>query len=66
MAYDVAGLRWDSLGRARGALGLLTWATRYARTRGGQNADFTYPETEKQQVSDHSRGPGWAPCKTVG
>jgi len=46
--------------------GALTWATRYARTRGGQNADFMQRGMEKLQVRGHEDGRLWAFCKTVG
>jgi hypothetical protein len=59
------GTPLDSIGRVLGAFGALTWAIRYARTRGGQNADFTRPAMEKQQVSGHIEGKQWAPCKTA-
>jgi hypothetical protein len=36
-----SGIPLDSLGRVPGTLGALTWATWYARTRGGQNVDLT-------------------------
>ena len=61
-----SGTPLDSLGRVVCGLGALTWATRYARTRGGQNAVFTRREMGKPQVSVHSDGQEWAPCKTVG
>ncbi len=56
----------ESVGQVLRGLGALTWATRYARTRGGQNADFMRREMENRQVSGHSDGSGWAGCKTVG
>jgi hypothetical protein len=37
----------DSIGLALGAFDALTWATRYARTRAGQSADFTRRGMEK-------------------
>jgi hypothetical protein len=37
----LSGTPLDFLGRAPGTLGALTWATWYARTRGGQNAVLT-------------------------
>jgi hypothetical protein len=36
------------------------------RTPHGQNAAFTRRGMENPQVSGHSDGQGWAPCKTVG
>ena len=61
-----SGTLLDTLGRVPGNLGVLTWATRYARTRGGQKAVFTRREMEKPQVSGYSDGQGSAHCKTVG
>jgi len=60
------GTLLDSLGRAPAALGALTWATQYARTRGGQNAELTWEGMEKRQVSGYSDGQESAHCKTVG
>jgi hypothetical protein len=61
-----SGTPLDSIRRVPGTLDALTWATRYARTRGGQIAGFTRREMKKWQVSGHSDGLGWAHCKTVG
>ncbi len=61
-----SGTPLDSAGQVLDALGALTWATRYARTRGGQIADLTRRGMENAQVSGHSDGQEWAPCKTVG
>ena len=38
------GTQLDSLGQVLRIFDALTWATRYARTRGGQNVDFTRRE----------------------
>jgi hypothetical protein len=56
----------DSLGLVLGGFDVLTWATRYARTRGGQNAVFTQRGMEYPQAGGHSDGLGGAHCKTVG
>ena len=61
-----SGTLLDFLGRAPGTLGALTWATRYARTRGGQNSVFTQRGMVNVQVSRYSDGLGSAFCKTVG
>ncbi len=60
------GTPLDFLGRADGTLGALTWATRYARTRGGQNPVFTQRRMVNAQVSGYSDGLGSTFCKTVG
>jgi hypothetical protein len=44
----------------------LTRHTAKLRTPHGQNAVFTRRGMENPQVSGHSDGQGWAPCKTVG
>jgi hypothetical protein len=41
------GTLMDSVGRVLNHLGDLTWATRSARTRGGQDAGFTRREMAK-------------------
>jgi hypothetical protein len=64
--WDAMGLPWTSLDGCLSTLGPLTWATRYARTPGGQIAALTRRGTEKWQVSGYSDGLGWADCKTVG
>jgi len=60
------GTTLDSLGNVFRTLNALTWATRSARTRGGQIGDLTRWGMEKQQVSGYSDGSGSAGCKTVG
>jgi hypothetical protein len=61
-----SGTVMDSVGRVLNHLGALTWATRPARTRGGQNAVFVWRGMENVQVSGYSDGLGSAVCKTVG
>ena len=62
----LSGTPLDFLGRAHGTLSALAWATRYARTRGGQNSVFTQRGMVNVQVSRYSDGLGSAFCKTVG
>jgi hypothetical protein len=50
----------DFPGRAPGTLGALTWATRYARTPGGQNPVFMQRGMVNAQVSRYSDGLGSA------
>jgi hypothetical protein len=59
----LSGTLLDFLGRIPGTLSELTWATRYARTRGGQNSVFMRRRMVYVQVSGHSDGLGSAFCK---
>jgi hypothetical protein len=60
-----SGTLLDFLGRVPGTLGALTWATRYARTRGGRNYVFMRRRMVYVQVSRYSDGLGSAFCKTA-
>ena len=51
-----SGTPLDCLGRVACGLGALTWVTRRARTRGGQNAALTRRDMENAQVSGYSDG----------
>ena len=61
----LSGTLLDLLGRTPGTLSELTWATRYARTRGGQNPVFMRRRMVYVQVSGHSDGLGSAFCKAA-